>query len=219
VTPPTFVPPAQLADGVWHWLARHPEWHPAGFGSLVVCYALAVPGGTLLVDPLVPDDGWDAIDALVDGRVDIAITMPYHVRSGERAAKRYATAVHGHPACAKRMAQPRLLQPLEALASVSAHPIGRPRRHETPLHVPARRAVVFGDAVVGVQGGDGPLRMWTYERLDARREAWYATTFADTLRPLVELEPEHVLPTHGPAVIGGGAGALAAALDRPVWFQ
>ena len=216
---PAFVPPEQLADGVWRWHARHPEWHPAGFGSLVVCYAMEVPGGTLLIDPLVPDGAWEAVDALIGGRAEIAITMPYHLRSAEQAAERYSTAVHGHPACARRMRRPQLLRPLAGLAAVSAHPIGRPRRHETPLHVPARGALAFGDAVVGVAGRDGPLRMWTYTRLDARREAWYATTFAGTLRPLVDLGAQHILPTHGAAVIGGGSQTLARALGRPVWFQ
>ena len=219
MTAETFVQPERLADGVWRWQARHPEWHPAGFGSLVACYALATSGGTLLIDPLVPDGCWEAIDRGVEGAVEIAITMPYHVRSGEQAAARYATAVHGHPACAKRMRRPQLLRPPAELRGACAHPIGKPRRHETPLHVPERRAVVFGDAVVGAPGRDGPLRTWTYERLDARREAWYATTFAATLQPLVDLEPAHVLTTHGDAVIGRGDLELARALARPVWFQ
>ncbi len=45
----------QLADGLWRWTARHPEWHPRGaFGAAVGSYALRVGEDTLLVDPLLP---------------------------------------------------------------------------------------------------------------------------------------------------------------------
>ena len=41
--------------------------------------------------------------------------------------------------------------------AAEAYTIGRPRRSEHPVYVPELRAVVFGDAVVGAQGG---LRFW-----------------------------------------------------------
>ena len=208
-----------LAGGVWRWQGRHPQWHPRGFGDLVESFALELDRGTLLVDPLVSDDGWEQLDALVRAPVQIAITVPYHVRSAEQAAIRYRTVVHGHPACAKRLSDPALLRPLDNLAAVRAHPIGRPRRHETPLHVPARAAIVFGDAVVGPAGAEGPLRMWTSSHRDARVDGWYAGRFAPTLRPLVELAPELVLVGHGAAVVTGGAAALAHALERPPWYH
>ena len=36
----TTTTPKQLADGLWRWTARHPEWHPGEFGSEVACFAL-----------------------------------------------------------------------------------------------------------------------------------------------------------------------------------
>ena len=28
----------QIADGIWSWTARHPEWHPGVFGARVVSF-------------------------------------------------------------------------------------------------------------------------------------------------------------------------------------
>ena len=208
-----------LAGGVWRWQARHPQWHPQGFGDVVESFALELDRGTLLIDPLVPEGGWEELDALVRRPVRIAISIPYHVRSAEPAAVRYHTVVHGHPACAKRLTDRSLLRPLHDLPAVRAHPIGRPRRFETPLHVPARSAIVFGDALAGLPGSEGPLRMWTSSHRDARGDAWYANTFAPTLRPLVELAPELVLVGHGPSVVTDAAAELGRALERPPWYH
>ena len=41
----------QLADGLWHWTARHPEWHPGEFGARVGCYVAHEGGRTVIVDP------------------------------------------------------------------------------------------------------------------------------------------------------------------------
>ena len=30
----------KLADGLWYWTARHPEWHPGEFGAEVASFAL-----------------------------------------------------------------------------------------------------------------------------------------------------------------------------------
>jgi hypothetical protein len=47
-----------------------------------------------------------------------------------------------------------------------------------------------------------------------KRRTWYESRFLPTLRPLLELEPEHVLVTHGDPVVGTGTRALASALER-----
>ena len=60
----------RLADGLHRWTARHPEWHPGEFGAQVACYAAAVDGGTLLIDPLVLcDDDAERLDGVVAGKV------------------------------------------------------------------------------------------------------------------------------------------------------
>ena len=88
---------------------------------------------------------------------------------------------------------------------LEAH-VARPRT-EVVLWDPAARALIPGDTLLGAEGGG--LRMcprgWlpqsaTIEQLRSK------------LLPLVELEPEMVLVSHGEPVLANGRDALATAL-------
>ena len=46
---------------------------------------------------------------------------------------------------------------------------------------------------------------------------WYRDRLLPTLRPLLDLDVERVLVTHGPAVAEGGHQKLQAALAAPPW--
>jgi hypothetical protein len=212
--------PIQLADGLWRWTARHPRWHPGEFGREVASYALRDGDLLVLVDPLVTEDGagsvLDLLDALAGAEVAIVVTIPYHARSAEPLAERYGATVHGHPATARRFADPARLSDGPPPGGVTFHAIGRPRRYERPVHLSSHRALAFGDAIVEV---GGELRMWCQEPLDERRLAWYRDVFAPTVRPLLDLDVERVLVTHGEPILHGGGAALAAALERPPWHR
>jgi hypothetical protein len=213
--------PIQLADGLWRWAARHPQWHPGEFGREVASFAVRDDEGRLiLVDPLITEDGagavLDLLDALADGEVAIVVTVPYHARSAESLAQRFGATVHGHPATGKRFADARAVSDAPAPGGVTAHAIGRPRRFERPVHLPSHRALAFGDAIVEV---DGELRMWCQEPPDERRIAWYRDVFAPTLRPLLDLDVERVLVTHGEPVLHEGRAALASALGKDPWYH
>jgi hypothetical protein len=214
----------EIAPGMWRWTAPHPEWHTdVEWGREVASFALAVDGTLVLVDPLVPDDVWPRLDELAAKRETVAalITIPYHVRSSEDALARYGTkaSVWGHAAVARRMRDGSLLRPIEPGAPLpgraEAFAIGSPRRQEMPLWFPSHRALAFGDTVVGVEGA---LRVWIWEDLDStKRKAWYRNRFVPTLEPLLALETESVLVTHGPPVVGGGSEALREALAADPW--
>jgi hypothetical protein len=111
-----------------------------------------------------------------------------------------------------------VLRPIEPGAqlpgSAEAFAIGSPRRQEMPLWFPSHRALAFGDTVVGV---DGALRVWDWETTTAKRRAWYRDRFVPSLEPLLQLEIESVLVTHGPPVVGGGREALRSALAADPW--
>ena len=85
-----------------------------------------------------------------------------------------------------------------------------------PLYVPSQRALVFGDAVVEV---DGDLRTWADERVDERRVRFYRERFNPTLEPLLELDVERVLVTHGRPVMKAGRAKLEAALKARPWHH
>jgi hypothetical protein len=215
--------PAELLPGLWRWTARHPEWRPHGrYGTEVASYALEVDDALVLVDPLVPDgpeqgrdEIVDALDRLAGSRRSIAVmvTIPYHVRSAAAIHERYdGVTVWGHPAIARRLPDGVPLEAVEPgaelFAGATAHPIGRPRRYEMPLLLPSHRALAFGDAVVGVDGG---LRVWQ-DVGGERSERWYRDRFLPTLAPLTELDFERVLVTHGEPVLSRGPAELERAL-------
>jgi hypothetical protein len=220
--------PRKLAADLWRWTARHPEWHPGDFGKEVASFALRTGADTVLIDPLLPPDP-DPVLALVEDnlgdRLTILITIPYHVRSSEEIWRRFRkeakTTIRGHPACAKRLDKTSGFRKLEAgttelPAGITAHPIGKPRRHETPFHVPSHRALVFGDAMAEV---DGKLVVWATGQVDAKMERFHRERFNPTLEPLLELDFDRVLVTHGKPIRKGGRAALRAALDGRPWYR
>jgi len=218
----------ELAPGIYRWTAPHPEWRPKA--EEVQSYALVTGEALLLVDPLLPelDDErraplLTAIDDLIGRarRLELLVTIPYHTRSAETLYERYSrtvsTLIWGSAGVKKRLTR---LAPLEVIpqsaagaatpiadGDVLAYTIGKPRRTEHPLYIPALRALAFGDAVVGAGGG---LRFWNQS--SGTGAAWYRDVFAPTVAPLAELDVESVLVTHGPPVVGGGRRALAECL-------
>ena len=219
--------PQQLAEGLWRWTARHPEWHPGEFGSEVVSFALRAGDETILIDPLLPPDPGPALGLIereLGDRLAILISVPYHVRSSREIRDRFRgeveTTIWGHPACRKRLADGagfHAFEPGDALpAGASAHRIGKPRRFETPLHLPSHQALVFGDAVAEV---DGALRVWSERRVDEEVSAFYRERFNPTLKPLLELDFDKVLVTHGEPVLDDGRGQLQQALRAEPWYH
>ena len=64
----------------------------------------------------------------------------------------------------------------------------------------------------------GVLSMFAWAQ-EPPREAWYRERFLPTLEPLLELDVERVLVTHGAPVLSGGRAALRAALQAPPWLH
>lgn len=215
----------KLTTGLWRWTARHPEWHPGEFGAEVASFAAKADDGTLLlIDPLLPEQGQDAVLDVLDeqagDRVAIVISVPYHVRSSEELHKRYDATIHGHRAAAKRLNSKKNFHEIEPGAplpgGVTAHQIGKPKRHEMPLHVPSHDALVFGDAVVEV---DGALKVWASDKIDAKVKRFYAEKFNPTLEPLLDLDFDAVLATHGEPLMSGGKRKLREALAAGPWYH
>jgi hypothetical protein len=217
----------KLTEGLWRWTARHPEWHPGEFGAEVACFAASAGDTTLLIDPLLPpqpEQVLETIDHNLGDRLAILITIPYHVRSAEELWRRYEkdaeTTIHGHPASAKRLDDRSAFREIDPgvplPGGVTAHTIGKPRRYEMPLHLPSHDALVFGDAVAQA---DGRLVVWATDKVDAKVERFHRERFNPTLEPLLELDFERVLVTHGQPVLSGGKGALRDALNAKPWYH
>ncbi len=71
--------------------------------------------------------------------------------------------------------------------------------------------LAFGDAVIGIDGG---LRIWQQASTDP---VWHERVFVPTMRPLLDLDVERVLVTHGPPVLRDGHKALRAAMAAGPW--
>jgi glyoxylase-like metal-dependent hydrolase (beta-lactamase superfamily II) len=144
----------EIAPGLWHWTAPHPEWTPKalgedglGWGETVSSYAVVADDAFVLIDPQVPTDEadaarfWDALDRDVasHGPPRILVTIHYHVRSTAEIAERYAGTETWAP-----------VKPGDTLpAGIIGHDLSA--FEEIVLELPQHRALVFGDAVL-----DGP---------------------------------------------------------------
>jgi len=188
----------EVASGLWRWTGLHPEWQPSsggpeGWDQEVGCVYYEAPDAVVLVDPLAPPEDeerfWAALDRDVEraGKpMRILITVSFHSRSAEAVAKRYDAATDG---------------PLPAGVEAYAAPAGEEMVYRLPEH----GALVFGDVVLGADGGGVRLcpESWLEGTLEQLR---------DELRPLLELPVERLLVSHGEPVLQGGHAALARAL-------
>jgi hypothetical protein len=219
----------EIAARLWRWTARHPDWHPSGFGAEVASFALTAGDELLLLDPLLPDDHRrDAVQERLDGlaadarAVHVLITIPYHVRSAEVLAERYDGRIWGPPKTTDKLDDAGRFTPIgpdtePGPAGVQAFAIGRPQRTERPLWIPSHQAIAFGDAIVTAP--DGELRLWAQEPVDDRRTAFYRDRFVPTLAPLRDLPAQRILTTHGAPILTDAAAALATALGTAPWHH
>jgi hypothetical protein len=190
----------ELRPGLHRWTAPHPDAEPnpkpgspADWGPDVGCVAYEAEDALLLVDPLVPDDDWAELDALVErvGRpVTLVVTIPFHRRSREAVAKRYG-ATEAVPAG------------VEAISVEGAD--------ETIVWLPAPRALIPGDRVLGDDAGG--LRLCPQSWLGYLQNGMTRAQLAGELRPLLDLPIELVLVSHGEPVLRDGRAELGRALD------
>lgn len=189
-----------MRPGLHRWTTPHPDAEPnpkpgspADWDAEVGCVAYEADDALLFVDPLVPDDGWAALDELVErhgGPVALFLTLPFHRRSREAVTKRYG-ATEAVPAG------------VETIAIESAG--------ETMVWMPGPRALVPGDRILGDDAGG--LRLCPQSWLGYLQNGLKRAQLAEELRPLLDLPIELVLVAHGEPVLAGGREALARAID------
>jgi hypothetical protein len=199
-----------VADGLWLWRQRHPDWRD-GFDwePEVTSVAVRSRGAALVLDPLAPPPSarevWARLDAL--NPQTVVILKPDHVRDVDLFVRWYGARAYG-PYLFWRDDVPH--SPLEAVrpgdelpGGLQAHHDGRGQM-ETPLYLPEQRALVFADALTAP---GGVLRAWG--------TPWHEERTLPGLRALLELPFEHVLVAHGEPV--HTRADYIAALDREPW--
>jgi glyoxylase-like metal-dependent hydrolase (beta-lactamase superfamily II) len=186
----------EVAPGLWHWQAPHPEWDDSVWPQVVSSYAVDDGEHLLLFDPIATPD---EIVALADGReLVVVLTNPWHERDTRALVDKHNPPVFfTHPGegspdvewlVSGEAGDPHLYSVGGGLPDgVEAAFPGR-EPNDVVLWIPSRRAVVAGDTLVDF--GDG-LTI---------HEPWLSTTreqVVDQLLPLLDLPVEHVLATHG----------------------
>lgn len=199
----------ELAPGLWRWTAFHTEWKED-----VGCVYYEAPDAIVLVDPLVPADDadhfWRALDRDVERAatpVHVLLTVFWHVRSTREVAERYGARVwaptRGRGAIERRVGNVTdAYRPGDELPG-GIVPFKTARAAEVVFWIPAHRALVPGDVILG------GLRLCPASWLPEKTSL---DDLTESLRPLLELPVERVLVSHGEPVLAGGRDALARML-------
>ncbi len=210
----------ELAPGLWHWTALHPEWKPSdaeegeGWGHEVGCVYLEAPDSTVLIDPQVPAAPEERkrflghLDADVEraGKpVAVLLTVAAHERSAPELAERYSAEIWAHEREVERYGAT-ADRPFPSGASLPGGVAAVDAAFEVVLWIPAHAALVAGDILLGSDGGG--VRVCP----DSWLGPWSPADVRENLRPLLDLPIERILVSHGEPVLTGGRAALERAL-------
>jgi hypothetical protein len=190
----------ELGRGLWRWEAPHPDWEPpkekdspADWPEVVGSVAYDAGDTLVLVDPLVPQDGWEELDELVRGRdVRVLTTIAWHRRSRAQVVQRYGGVVSNVRATLPRGVE---LIPIEGA-------------REQMVWIAEHGALVPGDRLLG--DGD-PLRVCPDSWLRYLK-GFTGAELRVALRKLLDLPVRLILVSHGEPVLRDARTALERAL-------
>ena len=180
----------ELETGLWHWEAPHPDWEPeADWDQVVSSYAIEVGDRMLLFDPLaLPSE----VGGLAASRTTaIVLTCPWHVRDAGALVDRLGAPLYVPPPDEgdSNPVEGHVFSAGDRLpVGVEAFPGMEP--NDLVLWIESRRALVVGDTLIDRgRGLEFPVD-WANKGVPPER-------ILESLRPLLELPVEVVLPTHG----------------------
>lgn len=187
----------EVARGVWHWTARHPEWNErqTDWGPEVSSFAID-RGDTLLVfDPVAPPA---LVDELAAGRQAVVVlTCPWHRRDTADLVERLGAEVfvpppdEGDP----EPVRGRVFQEGDTLP-VGVQALSGMEPNDLALWVESHHALVLGDTLMDRGDGLAFAREWDEKGAIAARGV-PPDRILEGLQPLRELPVELVLATHG----------------------
>ncbi len=171
----------EVATGVWHWKAAHPEWKPGQkWDQMVSSYAVDTGESVLLFDPV------DVPAELLERASAVVLTCPWHRRD----APQLGLPIHVPPPdehdpdpVRGEVFRGGDTLPFGIRAFEAFEPI------DLVLYVDSRRAVVCGDTLIDRGNGLQVHPEWPGPGIAAEE-------VVQRLRPLLDLPVDVVLPTH-----------------------
>ena len=205
----------ELAPGIWHWQAPHPQWRESEpWDRNVSSYAIDDGERLLVFDPIAPPGA--LVELAPDRDMMVVLTSPWHERDMQSLVERLGVPVHAP--------RPDSAQDLMDKWGITAEQAGdgspdlvwlrgeaadhwRPYTADGPLPsglegfegrepndvvlwVESHRAVVAGDTLADFGEGLEVSGRWL-------REGVTRESRIERLRPLLDKPVEHVLATHG----------------------
>ena len=190
----------ELAPGLRRWSAYHDHWEEE-----VSSFAVDTADGLVLIDPLEPPEE-------LRRPAHVLYTVYWHARSGAGlravtwAARRSERPLANRGIAVTEIADPDLVLPGGIRAFQTA------RAAEVVYWLPDQCALVAGDVLLGAgakpRATDEPLRLCPERWLGKGTHA----DLRESLRPLLGLPVERVLPSHGRQVLEHGKRELARVL-------
>lgn len=185
----------ELRNGLWWWEAVHPEWTDEDaatqeWGPEVSSYAIDDGRRLLLIDPTMPPSPVD--DLAATRETVIVLTCPWHARDAKILAERFGASVFSPPLddpADNRLAAQIFAAGDRLAVGVEAFPGMEP--NDLVLWIDSHRALVAGDTLIDRGTGFEFPTDWANKGIPPER-------ILESLRPLLGLPVEFVLPTHGP---------------------
>jgi glyoxylase-like metal-dependent hydrolase (beta-lactamase superfamily II) len=190
-----------IAPGLHRWTAWHDKWEED-----VASVAVETADGLVVIDPIDPPPEFSRPE-------HVLISVFWHDRSaaGVEAAHVWATKRGARPLRNRRVDVTDAVEDgAELPGGIRAIPTAR--HSEIVYWLPAQNAVVVGDVLLGA----GAKPRATSDPLRLCPARWLGKASHDdlraSLRPLLELPVQRVLPSHGEPVLRGGKRALETVL-------
>lgn len=217
----------EIAPGIWHWQATHPDWGEGEpWDPSVSSYAIDDGEQLLVFDPIAPPD--ELLGLAAERDTAVVLTSPWHERDMQTLVERFGVSVYapapdsaqylieqfgitaeragdGSPDLVWLRAEaPEHWRPYgagDALpAGITAYEGAKP--NDCVLWVESHRAVIAGDTLADFGDGSAINTRWLPKGVT--RES-----VVERLRVLLDGPVEHLLATHGGP---NGRAALERAL-------
>jgi hypothetical protein len=193
----------EILPGVVHWTAPHPK-----IRTRVSSYYLTGP--RVLVDPLAPEEGFQALAQRYGEPLAVVLTNRHHYRQAGEVVERYGASVHCHEAGLHEFTHGEVVFGFRAGDELPgggvAYGVGAICPDETALWWPDLRALSVADGLVRMPPDGDPG--FVPDQLMGDDAAAVKRGLREAYGELTALDPEHLLLAHGLPIVGDGRAVL-----------